>query len=65
MTLEEAYHILRCHVALGDEGIGPEPEMPEDDKIIRTAARMAGHLIPEHGRWVFEDGEEPGWWKKP
>jgi len=64
MNRSEAYHILRCHVALGDEGIGPSDEQPEDDEIIRTAARLAGDLIPEYDRWVFEDGDEPGWWKQ-
>jgi len=65
MDRSEAYHILRCHHALREEGIGPMPEMPEDDEILERAARLAGDLIPEHDRWVFEDGDEPGWWKQP
>jgi hypothetical protein len=63
MNRLEAYHVLRCHVALGDEGIGPEPGRPEDSEILDRAARLAGDLIPEYSRWVFEQGREPGWWR--
>lgn len=63
MNRSEAYHILRCHVALGDEGVLPSPWEPGDVVILEQAARLAGDLIPECDRWVFEDGYTPGWWK--
>lgn len=58
-----AWLLLRCLVALGDEGIGPDDEQPGDDALWDQAARLAGGKIQDYNRWVFEDGREPGWWR--
>ncbi|GAB2331730.1 hypothetical protein [Streptomyces variabilis] len=53
MTEREASLIIRMHLALLDEGIGPRPPTgkgtPEDDTaVLAEAVRVAGHLFDEH-----------------
>jgi hypothetical protein len=56
MTEPEASLIIRMHLALSDEGIGPkrstrngESVPPEADaSVLAEAVRVAGHLFDEH-----------------
>lgn len=53
MTEREASLIIRMHLALMDEGIGPRPPagdgtVEEDAAVLEEAVRVAGHLFDEH-----------------
>lgn len=56
MTEQEASLIIRQHMALADEGIGPAPidfngervtPTEDDNRILDEAVRIAGHLFAE------------------
>lgn len=48
MKIETASLILRMHIALAGEGIGPDDPEPEDEAILAEALRRAGHLLGPH-----------------
>lgn len=63
MNEQEASLIIRMHLALTDEGIGPKRPMGSggpvptagDAAVLAEAVRVAGHLF--HGHWeLWESG---------
>lgn len=61
MTEQEASLIIRQHIALTDEGIGPAPiyvgdervtPVEDDNRVLDEAVRVAGHLFEE---WRLKD----------
>ena len=38
--------LIRQHLALIDEGIGPKDEHPSDRDVLAEAVAVAGHLFP-------------------
>lgn len=58
MTEQEASLIIRMGMALADEGIGAKDPAPEDEAVIDTALKVAGHLFDEHYE-LWETGLVP------
>ena len=63
MNHQEASLIVRQHIALVDEGIGPKNIQPEDEALMRDAVRavraqdrLRGHVrdtLGDHTLWDF------------
>lgn len=50
MNEREAWYILRCTVALAQEGIGAVDPQPEDAETEREAFALAGHRLTPYER---------------
>jgi hypothetical protein len=58
MNEDVAWYILRCEIALAEEGIGAEDWTLADRAITDQAFKLAGHRVPSYHRWVFRDETE-------
>lgn len=54
MNVNVASFLIRCQIALVEEGIGPRNGIPEDREVLADAVRVAGHLFDEHELWNYE-----------
>ena len=50
MNEREAWYLLRCSVALAQEGIGAIDPQPDDEQVEREAFALAGHLLMPYQR---------------
>jgi hypothetical protein len=50
MNEREAWFILRCAVALAQEGIGATSPQPDDADVEREALALAGHRLTPYER---------------
>lgn len=51
MNVKVAEFLIRCQMAMVEEGIGPRDDLPEDVEILAEAVKVAGHLFNEHELW--------------
>lgn len=51
MNVNVASFLIRCQIAMVDEGIGPRDAVPQDRAVLAEAVEVAGHLFDEHELW--------------